>query len=104
MPVGGLRGVATAAVASEIEKVLEDPKWPAQWPFKPSDFQRYDEQPDTQFYSQPRFVTHIDDYAISALTKHYAQRFPPSGTPGTALLDICSSWVSHYPDGYKADK
>ncbi|KAJ9507429.1 hypothetical protein QJQ45_006402 [Haematococcus lacustris] len=87
-----------------LPQVLEDPKWPAQWPFKPSDFQRYDEQPDTQFYSQPRFVTHIDDYAISALTKHYAQRFPPSGTPGTALLDICSSWVSHYPDGYKADK
>lgn len=32
-----------------------------------------------------------------------AQVFPPSGTPGAALLDICSSWVSHYPPGYKVE-
>ncbi len=27
------------------------------------------ESPDTFFYGQPRFVTHIDDGAIAALTK-----------------------------------
>lgn len=50
-------------------QVLKDPKWPAKWPFRPSDFSRYDEAPDAYFYDQPRFVTHIDDYAIKALTK-----------------------------------
>lgn len=30
---------------------------------------RYDESSDAEFYEQPRFVTHIDDGAIRALTK-----------------------------------
>lgn len=49
--------------------------------------------PDTIFYGSPRFVTHIDDPAIRALTKYYDSVFPPSNTPGVALLDMCSSWV-----------
>ena len=48
---------------------------------------------DTVFYSAPRFVTHIDDPAIRALTKYYSQVLPPSNTPGVAILDMCSSWV-----------
>jgi hypothetical protein len=51
--------------------------------------------PDTDFYSAPRFVTHIDDYAINALTKYYASVFPASNSPGVVILDMCSSWVSH---------
>ena len=52
--------------------------------------------PDTNFYSEPRFVTHIDDPAIAALTKYYSNVFPPSNTQGVCLLDMCSSWVSHF--------
>lgn len=52
-------------------------------------------------YAEPRFVTHIDDMAIRALTEFYAESFPPSGS-GAKLLDVCSSWISHYPDGYSA--
>lgn len=48
---------------------------------------------DTLFYSAPRFVTHIDDQAIRALTKYYSQVLPPSNTPAVAILDMCSSWV-----------
>jgi hypothetical protein len=29
-----------------------------------------DESPDFNFYSAPRFVTHIDDGAIAALTQY----------------------------------
>ena len=65
---------------------------------------RYDESSDFIFYSQPRFVKHIDDDAIKALTKHYAKVFPESGRDDTALLDVCSSWISHYPEGYKAGR
>jgi hypothetical protein len=60
--------------------------------------------PDTDFYSAPRFVTHIDDYAINALTKYYASVFPASNSPGVVILDMCSSWISHYPKGYKQEK
>lgn len=52
-----------------LMQVLDNPKWPEEFPYKPEDFGRFDESPDTFFYSAPRYVTHIDDGAISALTK-----------------------------------
>ena len=52
-----------------ILQALEGVQWPAEFPFSAEDFQRYDESPDTFFYGQPRYVTHIDDKAIAALTK-----------------------------------
>ncbi|OWM83168.1 hypothetical protein CDL15_Pgr011850 [Punica granatum] len=60
--------------------------------------------PDSLFYEAPRFVTHIDDSAIRALTKYYSEVLPPSNTPGVSILDMCSSWVSHYPAGYKQER
>ncbi|PIA64345.1 hypothetical protein AQUCO_00100096v1 [Aquilegia coerulea] len=89
---------------SPIEEVLKNVEWPEQFPFKDEDFQRFDESPDTVFYETPRFVTHIDDPAIAALTKYYSKVFPPSNTPGVSLLDLCSSWVSHFPKGYKQER
>ncbi|MEE2709543.1 MAG: methyltransferase domain-containing protein [Gemmatimonadota bacterium] len=61
----------------------------------PSDaYRRYDESSDQQFYQSPRFVTHIDDPAIAAVTQLYRECF----TAGSALLDLMSSWISHLPD------
>lgn len=103
--IGGTSFVASAArQKGAVEQVLENVEWPEQFPFKEEDFQRFDESPDTVFYEAPRFVTHIDDPAIAALTKYYSQVFPPSNTPGIALLDMCSSWVSHFPAGYKQQR
>lgn len=34
---------------------------------------------------------------MSALTQYYAENFKD----GEDVLDICSSWVSHYPKGWK---
>lgn len=48
---------------------------------------------DSTFYEAPRFVTHIDDPAIAALTKYYSKVLPQSETPGVSILDMCSSWV-----------
>lgn len=56
-------------------------------------FTRSDDSPDESFYSFPRFVTHIDDDAISAVTQLYREFLPPGG----AILDLMSSWVSHLP-------
>jgi SAM-dependent methyltransferase len=56
-------------------------------------FRRYDESPDEEFYRLPRFVTHIDDRAIAAVTQLYRELFPPGGE----ILDLMSSWVSHLP-------
>jgi len=56
-------------------------------------FQRYDNAPDEQFYTQPRLVTHIDEGAIAAVTGLYREFFPAGG----AILDLMSSWVNHLP-------
>lgn len=101
---GGRAPPVKAAQQNSIEQVLDNPGWPEKFPFGPEAFERYDESPDTEFYSYPRFVTHIDDNAIKSLTDYYAKVFPPSGNKDVAILDICSSWVSHYPKGYTAGK
>lgn len=56
-------------------------------------FAKADPSPDPAFYAQPRFVTHIDDEAIAAVTAVYRDTLPPGG----AILDLMSSWVSHLP-------
>jgi len=62
-------------------------------------FRRFDEAPDEEFYRLPRFVTHIDDRAIAAVTQLYRELFPENGE----ILDLMSSWVSHLPPevGYR---
>jgi hypothetical protein len=57
-------------------------------------FRRTDETPDEDFYQEPRFVTHIDEAAIAAVTQLYREYLPPNGT----ILDLMSSWVSHLPE------
>ena len=49
---------------------------------------------DAGFYRQARLVTHIDDATIAALTDFYAEFLPP----GSRVLDLMSSWVSHLPE------
>lgn len=56
-------------------------------------FQRADETPDALFYREPRFVTHIDDATIGALTDYYREIL----FTGADVLDLMSSWVSHLP-------
>ena len=62
-------------------------------PLPEETFERYDETPDEEFYKTPRFVTHIDDRAIAAVTQQYRELFPPGGE----ILDLMSSWISHLP-------
>ena len=56
-------------------------------------FQRRDETPDALFYLEPRFVAHIDDGTIEALTSFYDEFLPPR----SRVLDLMSSWISHLP-------
>ncbi|GJV71624.1 hypothetical protein Tco_1491619 [Tanacetum coccineum] len=86
-----------AMVIDDRLKILENVDWHEQFPFRDEDFQRFDESSDLVFYESPRFVTHIDDPTIVALTKYYKEVFPPSNTPSVALLDMCSSWISYFP-------
>lgn len=62
-------------------------------PLPPQLFRRQDEAPDAEFYSIPRYVTHIDPETITALTQVYRELLPAGGS----VLDLMSSWVSHLP-------
>jgi SAM-dependent methyltransferase len=61
--------------------------------FPPAAYAREDESPDDDFYVMPRKVVHIDDDAIAALGRLYADVLPTSGR----ILDLMSSWRSHLP-------
>ena len=57
-------------------------------------FARMDDGPDGEFYRQPRLVTHIDQGATDAVGRIYRLL----GLTGR-VLDLMSSWVSHFEDG-----
>ena len=59
----------------------------------PRALEKADPTPDAAFYAEPRFVTHIDDRAIAAITELYRQVL----APGQTIIDLMSSWVSHLP-------
>lgn len=61
--------------------------------YPPEAYARDDESPDARFYDVPRKVVHIDEGAIAALGRLYADVLPAGGR----LLDLMSSWRSHLP-------
>ncbi len=61
---------------------------------RPHQRTKLDDTSDTEFYSIPRFVTHVDEGFIHQLTKLYSDRLKPN----TRILDLMSSWVSHLPE------
>ena len=60
-------------------------------PFPPDFFDRVDAEPDVEFYSWARLVTHIDEGAIAAVGGLYEEL----GIEGD-VLDLMGSWVSHF--------
>jgi hypothetical protein len=61
---------------------------------RPEDRTKLDPANDTDFYSFPRFVTHVDANFIDQLTTLYRDRLKPH----SRILDLMSSWVSHLPE------
>ncbi|CAJ1926029.1 unnamed protein product [Cylindrotheca closterium] len=79
----------------EIEKAI-----PKDWseidnPFEEDSktmFGRLDSQPDSVFYTDPRFVEHVDTNAVQILTDYVTNE---AVHDGDSCLDLCSSWTSH---------
>ena len=55
---------------------------------------KLDQTDDTQFYSFPRFVNHVDEGFIDQLRNLYRKRLKPNAR----IFDMMSSWVSHLPE------
>ncbi len=65
----------------------------------PHQREKFDPRNDQEFYTFPRFVTHVDEGFIDQLTNLYRERLNPQ----TRILDLMSSWVSHLPDEVEFD-
>ena len=65
-------------------------------PFTPDMFERMDDSDDALFYASPRKVVHIDEGAIAAASQAIATILPPD----SVLLDLMSSWRSHFPTDF----
>jgi SAM-dependent methyltransferase len=61
--------------------------------FAAEDFERTNEDPDSTFYAQPRFVQHLDSLALSTVEALYARLIPR----GAAVLDLMAGPDSHIP-------
>lgn len=57
-------------------------------------YARLDARNDALFYRTPRLVHHLDGAARARVTDIYSRVL----VPGTRVLDLMSSWVSHLPD------
>ena len=62
----------------------------------PENFQREDEGDDGIFYESPRLVVHIDEGAIAAVGRLFKEQVPEN----SVVLDLMSSWRSHWPEGH----
>jgi SAM-dependent methyltransferase len=82
------------------EIITEGVGMQARWKDQPTDFfsdqpfLRNNEQPDTQFYNQPRLVQHLDNTAIDLVRQLYGRFI----TAQSKVLDLMSSWQSHLPE------
>ncbi len=61
---------------------------------RPNQRTKLDDTDDSDFYSMPRLVTHVDEGFIDRLTQLYRDRLKPN----TYIFDMMSSWVSHLPE------
>lgn len=98
--VGASTSLLKADTQKMAEKVLANPQWPPEWPYTAQDLARMDDSTDSIFYETPRLVTHIADSTIAGITDYYSSIF----ADGDDVLDICSSWISHYPQDWEGGK
>ncbi|KAH8092125.1 methyltransferase domain-containing protein [Aureococcus anophagefferens] len=89
------------AKVSPNSRALDSVEYPEAWPFSAEDLRPMDPSDDQLFYLIPKFVHHGGE-CRECLTKYYGAILPPPGAG--AVLDLCSSWTSHYPKGYKAKR
>ena len=83
-----------------IEVLTSGPGMQGRWQGRQTDFfsddafKREDETPDSRFYTEPRYVQHIDDTAIEIIRNTYGRFMKDE----MHILDLMSSWQSHLPE------
>lgn len=76
------------------------PEGKTEWPYSRDDLVPSDASNDQLFYLVPKFVHHAGEECRESLTKYYDCALPENGQ----VLDLCSSWTSHYPSTKKLSR
>lgn len=87
------------AKASAASRALETP-FPASWPYDREDLLPRDASNDQLFYILPKFVQHAAETSRAALRRYYEAALPDD----SSVLDLCSSWTSHYPPAKRFER
>lgn len=86
----------------EIEKAIPTDWSDVENPFEEDSsktmFTRLDTKPDSVFYTDPRLVEHVDTNAVRILTDYVSNE---AIHDGDSVLDLCSSWTSHFTPASK---
>ncbi|GMH47983.1 hypothetical protein TL16_g00190 [Triparma laevis f. inornata] len=93
---------APNARSSPISRSLDNVEWPSEFPYTEDGLTPEWAGDDGAFYFLPKFVHHAGQECRDSLTAFYSSCLPTFGTGST--LDLCSSFTSHYPKGYKASR
>ena len=88
------------AKTSPASRALDDTDWPEAFPFAQKDLTPMMAGNDQLFYIVPKLVHHAGDECRACLTKFYDCVLPTSADG--AVLDLCSSFTSHYPKDWRA--
>jgi len=86
---------------SPISRALDGKQWPEQFPYTQADLKPMMDGNDGVFYFVPKFVQHAGDECRTQLTRFYEVALPPAGG---MVLDLCSSWTSHYPESWRGER
>lgn len=89
------RGLVPGAAEQALQSAIFS--FPSTWPYTSTDFTRFDPNPDSIFYSQPRLTQHIDEKSVKRLRDFY-ETFLLSNANVNDILDVCSSVESYLPD------
>jgi len=87
------------AKVSPASRALDSSDWPEAFPYTAKDLTPMMAGNDGFFYFLPKFVQHAGEECRDSLTRFYEAVLPASGEGD--VLDLCSSWTSHYPSGWR---
>lgn len=85
---------------SPASRALDEKHWPEQFPYTKEDLKPMMDGNDGLFYFLPKFVQHAGEESRAQLTRFYEVALPTDGQ----VLDLCSSWTSHYPQSWRGGR
>jgi SAM-dependent methyltransferase len=88
------------AQLSPTSRALDRYDWPEKFPYSKQDLTPDWAGNDQMFYTLPKLGHHAGEECRASLTRFYECALPPSGEGD--VLDLCSSFTSHFPDGWRA--